>query len=428
LDAVISYLPAPTDLPPVKATKDKTGEELLLPASDEGPLAALAFKIATDPFVGKLAFFRVYSGVFKTGGYVLNPRSGNKERVGRIVRLHADKREEVKEVYSGDIAALVGPKETITGDTLCSEENPLILEKITFPEPVISIAIEPKTKADQEKMGIALNKLAEEDPTFKITSNEETAQTIISGMGELHLEILVDRMKREFKVEANTGNPQVAFKETITTKIEVENKYIRQSGGRGQYGHVWLRLEPLERGSGIVFEDELVGGVIPKEYVQAIQKGVKETAQSGVVAGFPVVDVKATVYDGSYHEVDSSEIAFKIASSKAFSDGVRRANPILLEPVMKVEVTIPEEFMGAVVGDLNAKRARIERMEDINNRKVVDALVPLAEMFGYSTSLRSMTQGQATFTMEFSSYEQVPKSVQEKIIEGAGKVRVGQRN
>src|SRR3989338_5004965 len=297
LDAVISYLPAPTDLPPVKATKDKTGEELLLPASDEGPLAALAFKIATAPFVGKLAFFRVYSGVFKTGGYVLNPRSGNKERVGRIVRLHADKREEVKEVYSGDIAALVGPKETITGDTLCSEENPLILEKITFPEPVISIAIEPKTKADQEKMGIALNKLAEEDPTFKITSNEETAQTIISGMGELHLEILVDRMKREFKVEANTGNPQVAFKETITTKIEVENKYIRQSGGRGQYGHVWLRLEPLERGSGIVFEDELVGGVIPKEYVQAIQKGVKETAQSGVVAGFPVVDVKATVYD-----------------------------------------------------------------------------------------------------------------------------------
>ena len=428
LDAVISYLPAPTDLPPVKAAKDKTGEELLLPASDEGPLAALAFKIATDPFVGKLAFFRVYSGVFKTGGYVLNPRSGNKERVGRIVRLHADKREEVKEVYSGDIAALVGPKETITGDTLCSEENPLILEKITFPEPVISIAIEPKTKADQEKMGIALNKLAEEDPTFKITSNEETAQTIISGMGELHLEILVDRMKREFKVEANTGNPQVAFKETITTKIEVENKYIRQSGGRGQYGHVWLRLEPLERGSGIVFEDELVGGVIPKEYVPAIQKGVKETAQSGVVAGFPVVDVKATVYDGSYHEVDSSEIAFKIASSKAFSDGVRRANPILLEPVMKVEVTIPEEFMGAVVGDLNAKRARIERMEDINNRKVVDALVPLAEMFGYSTSLRSMTQGQATFTMEFSSYEQVPKSVQEKIIEGAGKVRVGQRN
>ena len=427
LDAVTAYLPAPTDLPPVKAIKYRTEEEILLPATDEGPLAALAFKITTDPFVGKLAFFRVYSGVFRTGSYVLNTRSGNKERVGRIVRLHADKREDVKEVYSGEIAALVGPKETITGDTLCSEENPLILEKIIFPEPVISIAIEPKTKADQEKMGIALNKLAEEDPTFKITSNEETAQTIISGMGELHLEILVDRMRREFKVGANTGTPQVAYKETITVKIEVENKYIRQSGGRGQYGHVWLRLEPNERGAGNEFEDEIVGGAIPKEYIPAVEKGVKETAQSGVLAGFPVVDVKAALYDGSFHEVDSSEIAFKIAASKAFSDGVRRGNPILLEPVMHVEVTMPEEFMGNVVGDLNSKRARIESMEDKSGRKVVDAKVPLAEMFGYATSLRSMTQGQATFTMEFSSYEQVPKVVQEKIIEGAGKVRVGQR-
>ncbi|PIR96914.1 MAG: elongation factor G [Candidatus Doudnabacteria bacterium CG10_big_fil_rev_8_21_14_0_10_41_10] len=428
LDAVTTYLPAPTDLPPVKANNAEDGSEMLLKPTDEGPLAAIAFKIATDPFVGKLAFFRVYSGVFKTGSYVLNTRNNKKERVGRIVRLHADKREEVKEVYAGEIAALVGPKDTITGDTLCDEDAPLILEKIIFPEPVISIAIEPKTKADQEKMGIALNKLAEEDPTFKIRGDEETGQTIISGMGELHLEILVDRMKREFKVEATTGAPQVAYKETLTQKIEVENKYIRQSGGRGQYGHVYLRLEPQDdKEKGNEFINEVVGGTIPKEYIPAVQKGVLETAQSGVLAGYPVVDVKVTLYDGSFHEVDSSEIAFKIAASKAFADGIRRGGPVLLEPIMKLEVIMPEEFMGTVTGDLNSKRARIESMEDQNGRKVVDAKVPLAEMFGYSTQVRSMTQGQAIFTMEFDHYEKVPKNVQEKIVEGVGKVRVGHK-
>ena len=425
LDAVLNYLPSPLDTPPVKGTHPKTGEELIYKPDDGEPFSALAFKIATDPFVGKLAFFRVYSGKLSTGSYVLNSRSGKKERVGRIVLLHADERVEVKEVYAGDIAALVGPKDTFTGDTLCTEEKPIVLEKIVFPEPVISIAIEPKSKADQEKMGIALQKLAEEDPTFRVSSNEETGQTLIAGMGELHLEIIVDRMKREFSVEANVGAPQVAYKETITKSLEIEGKYIRQSGGRGQYGHVWLRLEPQERGIGNEFINEIVGGTIPREYIPAIEKGVVETEDSGVLAGFPVVDIKTAVYDGSFHEVDSSEIAFKIAASKAFSDGVRRAGAILLEPIMKVEVVMPEEAMGTVVGDLNSKRAKINAMEDRGNRKVVDVFVPLGEMFGYSTSVRSMTQGQATFTMEFSHYEQVPAHVQAKIVEGVGKVRVG---
>ncbi|MBI4054231.1 MAG: elongation factor G, partial [Candidatus Doudnabacteria bacterium] len=427
LDAVVNFLPSPTDRGEVLGMKPKTGEELKYHPQDSEPFAALAFKIATDPFVGRLAFFRVYSGTLSTGTYVLNSRSGKKERVGRMVRMHADKREEVKEAFAGDIAALVGPKDTFTGDTLCTEAHPIVLEKIVFPEPVISVAIEPKSKADQEKMGIALSKLAEEDPTFRVSSNEETAQIIISGMGELHLEIIVDRMKREFSVAANVGAPQVAYKETVTRKVEIEGKYIRQSGGRGQYGHVWLRMEPKERGTGNEFLNEIVGGIIPREYIPAVEKGVKETAQSGVIAGFPVVDVKTALFDGSFHEVDSSEIAFKIAASKAFSEAVRSGGPILLEPIMKVQVLMPEESMGTVVGDLNARRAKITSMEDRAARKVVDAQVPLGEMFGYATQVRSMTQGQAIFTMEFDHYEPVPAQVQQKILEGVGKVRVGHK-
>lgn len=423
LDAVVNFLPSPVEAGEVKGTDPKTGEEMTRKPDDKEPFSSLAFKIATDPFVGRLAFFRVYSGTLSAGTYVLNSRTGAKERVGRIVRMHADKREEVKEVFAGDIAALVGPKDTITGDTLCSEEKPIMLEQIVFPEPVISMAIEPKTKADQEKMGIALQKLSEEDPTFQVETNDETMQTVIAGMGELHLEILVDRMKREFKVEANTGAPQVAYKETVTKPVEVEGKYIRQSGGRGQYGHVWLKIEPNEKGKGNEFVNAIVGGVIPREYIPAVEKGVKETANSGVLAGYPVVDVKATLYDGSFHEVDSSEVAFKIAGSKAFSEGIRRGGPVLLEPIMKVVVIMPEDAMGTVVGDLNSKRAKIQGMEDQESRKVVTAHVPLAEMFGYSTKLRSMTQGQATFTMEFDHYAQVPKLVQEKIIEGSGKTK-----
>ena len=427
LDAVVNFLPSPGERGAARGLDPKTGEEKHFQPADAEPFSALAFKIATDPFVGKLAFFRVYSGTLSTGTYVLNSRSGRKERVGRIVRMYADDREEIKEVFAGDIAALVGPKDTFTGDTLCGEDQPIVLEKIVFPEPVISIAIEPKSKADQEKMGIALQKLAEEDPTFRVSTNEETQQTIIAGMGELHLEIIVDRMKREFSVEANVGAPQVAYKETITQPLEIEGKYIRQSGGRGQYGHVWLKMEPQERGKGNEFEDGIVGGIIPREYIPAVQKGVVETATSGVLAGYPVVDVKTTLYDGSFHEVDSSELAFKIAASKAFSEGVRRGAPILLEPVMKVEVVMPEEAMGTVVGDLNSKRAKILSMDESGNRKVVDAMVPLAEMFGYSTSVRSMTQGQATFTMEFDHYEPVPAYIQAKIVEGVGKVRVGHK-
>ncbi len=429
LDAVANFLPSPLDKGPVKGTNPRTGEELSRNPDDAEPFTALAFKIATDPFVGRLAFFRVYSGTLQAGSYVLNARSGNKERVGRIVRMRADQRDEVKEVFAGDICALVGPKDTITADTLCAENAPIELEKIKFAEPVISMAIEPKTKADQEKMGIAMQKLAEEDPTFKVTSDPETQETIIAGMGELHLEILVDRMKREFKVEANVGKPQVAYKETFKKIAEAEHKFIRQSGGRGQYGHVYLRIEPLEQGAGYEFKDEIVGGVIPKEYIKPIDKGIQESAANGVIAGYPLVDFRAAVYDGSYHEVDSSEMAFKIAASKALQDAVKKADPILLEPVMKVVVTTPEANMGDVIGDLNSKRAKIQDMEDITNRKIVTAHVPLAEMFGYATQLRSMTQGQASSIMEFDHYAEVPKNVANTIIESrAGmNVRKGQQ-
>jgi elongation factor G len=429
LDGVANFLPSPTDKGPVKGHNPKTGEELERKPSDDEPFTALAFKIATDPFVGRLAFFRVYSGTLTTGSYVLNARTGNKERVGRVVRMRADQRDEVKEVFAGDICALVGPKDTITADTLCAENAPIELEKIKFAEPVISMAIEPKTKADQEKMGIAMQKLAEEDPTFKVSSDTETQETIIAGMGELHLEILVDRMKREFKVEANTGKPQVAYKETFKQTAQAEHKFIRQSGGRGQYGHVYLRVEPLERGKGYEFKDEIVGGVIPKEYIKPIDKGIQESAANGVIAGYPLVDFSAAVYDGSYHEVDSSEMAFKIAASKALQDAVKKADPILLEPVMKVVVTTPEANMGDVIGDLNSKRAKVQDMEDITGRKVVTAYVPLAEMFGYATQLRSMTQGQASSIMEFDHYEEVPKNVAAGIIESrAGmNVRKGQQ-
>lgn len=415
IDAVVDYLPSPLDVPSVKGTDPKSGEEVERLASDAEPFSALAFKIATDPFVGKLAFFRVYSGVIEAGSYVYNATTGTKERLGRIVRLHANSREDVNKVYAGEIAAAVGLKGTTTGDTLSDINKPIVLESITFPDPVISIAIEPKTKADQEKMGIALQKLAEEDPTFVIKSDEETGQTVISGMGELHLEIIVDRMKREFKVEANVGKPQVAFKETIKDKVQVEGKYIKQSGGRGQYGHVWLELEPLEAGSGFEFVDKVVGGTVPREYIGPTEQGIIEAMANGVIAGYPVVDVRATLYDGSFHDVDSSEMAFKIAGSMALQAGVRKAKPIILEPVMKVEVVTPEDFMGDVMGDINSKRGRIQKMEDRSQAKVVDAMVPLSEMFGYATQLRSMTQGRASYTMEFDHYEEVPSNIAEEI-------------
>ncbi|HTL39229.1 MAG TPA: elongation factor G, partial [Methylomirabilota bacterium] len=427
LDAVVNYLPSPLDKPGVKAVISKTKEEILIKPNDSDKFVALAFKIATDPFVGKLAFFRVYTGVLQTGSYILNARSGNKERVGRLVRLHADSREEVKEVYSGDIAALVGPKDTFTGDTLCDADYPVLLERITFPEPVISVAIEPKTKQDQEKMGFALQKLAEEDPTFRVKTDEETNQTLIAGMGELHLDIIVDRMKREFKVEANVGRPQVAYKETIKGKSEAEGKYIRQTGGKGQYGHVYIRIEPQDDpAKGNEFINEVVGGSIPKEFIKPVEKGIEEAEDRGVIAGFPILNVKTTLYDGSYHEVDSSEIAFKIAGSMAFQDAVKKAQPILLEPIMKVEVLTPESSLGDVIGDLNAKRGNILEMTDRGNLKVVDAEVPLAEMFGYATQIRSMSQGQASYSMEFLNYMEVPRNVADKIIENTGKIRVGQ--
>lgn len=422
LDAVNYYLPSPLEVPPVKGFNPKNPDEAVIrKADDSEPLAALVFKVATDPFVGKLCFFRVYSGIAKAGTYALNSSTGGKERIGRIVRMHANHREEVDEVYAGDIAAIVGLKNTFTGHTLCDENHPVVLESITFPEPVISVAIEPKTKVDQEKMGIALQKLAEEDPTFKIRTDEETMQTLISGMGELHLDIIVDRMKREFKVEANIGKPQVAYKETIRSKAEAEGKYIRQSGGRGQYGHCWLRVEPLKPGEGFEFEDAIKGGVIPREYLPAIQKGIKEAMDKGVVAGYPMIDVKATCYDGSYHEVDSSEAAFKIAGSMAFQGAAKRAKPVLLEPVMSIEVITPEEFMGEVIGDLNSKRAKIQEMRDRGQMKVIDADVPLAEMFGYATTLRSMTQGRASYSMEFDHYSEVPKNIEQEIVEGKQK-------
>ncbi|MDD5567548.1 MAG: elongation factor G [Patescibacteria group bacterium] len=418
LDAVNDFLPSPLDVPPVKGLNPKTGAEEERPADDTAPFSALAFKIASDPYVGKLCFFRVYSGKLESGSYIYNATTGDQERIGRIVRMHANHREDVKEVYSGEIAAAVGLKRTATGHTLCDPEHPIVLESIVFPEPVISMAIEPKTKADQEKMGLALARLVEEDPTFRVRTNEETNQTIIGGMGELHLEIIVDRMKREFKVEANTGSPQVAYKETILSSAEGEGKYIRQSGGRGQYGHCWLRVEPLERGKGFEFVDDVKGGVIPKEYILPIQKGVHESLGNGVVAGYPMIDVRATVYDGSYHEVDSSEAAFKIAGSMALQTACKRAKPVILEPIMKVEVIVPEKYMGEVIGDLNSKRGQIQEMRDRGNMKIIDVQVPLAEMFGYATQLRSMTQGRGSYNMEFLKYSEVPRHIATQLQEG----------
>ncbi|HBO99970.1 MAG: Elongation factor G [Candidatus Uhrbacteria bacterium GW2011_GWF2_41_16] len=417
LDAVNAYLPSPLDVPPIEGFDPDDHKQVLIRKSDDSePFAALAFKIAADPFVGKLVFFRVYSGVLKSGSYILNTFTGEKERIGRILRLHANHREDVDEVFAGEIAAAVGLKGTFTGHTLCDPDHPIVLESITFPEPVISVAIEPKTKADQEKMGIALSKLAEEDPTFRVRTDEETLQTLISGMGELHLEIIVDRMKREYKVEATVGQPQVAYKETIKGKAEAEGKYIRQSGGRGQYGHCYLRVEKNEVGKGFEFLEEIKGGSIPKEYITPIEKGAKEASDRGVLAGYPLIDVKVTVFDGSYHEVDSSEAAFKIAGSMAFQEACKRAGLVLLEPVEKVEVVTPEDFMGTVIGDLNAKRGQILEMTDRAGVKVISAMVPLAEMFGYATSLRSMTQGRASYSMQFDHYEDVPRNVAEGII------------
>jgi len=417
LDAVIDYLPSPVETPAIEAWDvDDAEKKIAVKASDEEPFSALAFKIATDPYVGKLCFVRVYSGILKTGTYIINSSTGKKERVGRIVRMHANHREEVKEVYAGDIAAIVGLKDTTTGNTLTDENRKLILESITFPEPVIKIAVEPKTKADQEKMGIALSKLAEEDPTFRVETDEETNQTLISGMGELHLDVLVDRMKREFGVEANIGQPQVSYRETIKETAEAEGKYVKQSGGRGQYGHCWIRVESQEEGGGYEFIDEVKGGSIPSEYIPAIGKGIKEAMDQGVLAGYPMVDVKSTVYDGSYHDVDSSEAAFKMAGIMAFKEACKKAKAVLLEPVMKVEVTTPEEYMGNLVGDLNAKRGQIDEMSDRSNIKVILAKVPLAEMFGYATQLRSMSQGRANYTMEFLHYAEVPKNIAEELI------------
>jgi len=422
LDAVVDYLPSPLDVPSVFGT-DVRNEEIKIEvkADDNKPFVGLAFKIATDPFVGKLCFVRVYQGVLESGSYIINSSTGNKERIGRLVRMHSNHREEIKEIYAGDIAAIIGLKNTTTGNTLCAENAPMLLESINFPEPVIKIAVEPKTKADQEKMGVALSRLAEEDPTFRVETDEETNQVLISGMGELHLDIIVDRMKREFSVEANVGKPQVSYRETITKVAEAEHKYAKQSGGRGQYGHCSLRVEPLEQGKGFEFVDEIKGGIIPREYIPAIEKGVKEAIQGGVLVGYPMVDVRAAVFYGSYHEVDSSEIAFKMAAIFAFKEACQKAGPILLEPIMKVEVTTPEEYMGNIMGDLNSKRGQIEEMSDRVNIKVVKAKVPLAEMFGYSTSLRSMSQGRANYTMEFSHYAEVPKSILETLKEKSGR-------
>ena len=420
LDSVCYYLPSPLDLPPVKGINPNTGAEELRGPDVKAPFSALAFKIATDPFVGKLAFFRVYSGRLETGSYIYNATSEQKERVGRMVRLHANHREEIKEVNAGDIAALIGPKQTFTGDTLCDVDHPLILESIEFPDPVISIAIEPKTKADQEKMGIALQKLAEEDPTFQVKGNEETGQTIISGMGELHLDIIVDRMKREFKVEANVGTPQVAYKETILKEAEGEEKYVKQTGGHGQYGHVVLMVRPLERGKGYEFVDSIVGGRIPREFIPAVNKGIQEALTRGVVAGYPIVDVQVELLDGSYHDVDSSELAFKIAGSLAFQQASKRANPVLLEPIMNVEVVTPENFFGDVMGNLSSRRGQIHETGSRGMAKFIKANVPLAEMFGYATDLRSMTQGRASYSMEFGHYEKTPANITEKIKETRG--------
>ncbi|MCY0873131.1 MAG: elongation factor G [Acidithiobacillus caldus] len=416
LDAVLDYLPSPKDIPPVKGVDPNDGAQVERSADDDQPFSALAFKIMTDPFVGQLTFFRVYSGVLQAGSTVFNPGRGQRERIGRVLQMHANERREIKEVYAGDIAAAVGLKTAFTGDTLCDMNKPILLEQMEFPEPVIHVAVEPKTKADQEKMGIALGKLAQEDPSFRVRTDPESGQTIISGMGELHLEIIVDRMKREFNVEATVGAPQVAYRETIRKAVESEGKFVRQSGGRGQYGHVWLRLEPLEPGSGFVFENAVVGGVVPKEYIGPTQKGVEEALENGIIAGFPVVDVKATIFDGSYHEVDSSEAAFKIAGSMAFKAGAAKANPVLLEPIFGVEVVTPEEYMGDIIGDINSRRGVMQGMEDEAGAKVIKAEVPLAEMFGYATTLRSLSQGRATYTMQFEKYMEVPGHVAEAII------------
>jgi len=392
------------------------GNPIEVKSTDNGPFAALAFKIMTDPFVGQLTFIRVYRGIIEAGSYVYNSTKGKKERIGRLLKMHSNKREEIKELYAGEIGACVGLKSTLTGDTLCDEKEKVVLERMEFPDPVISVAVEPKTKADQEKMSIALQKLAEEDPSFRVHTDEESGQTIISGMGELHLEIIVDRMMREFKVEAEVGQPQVAYRETIKTAVEQEYKYAKQSGGRGQYGHVFLRIEPVEPGSGYEFVDEIKGGVVPREYIPAVDKGVQEAMQNGILAGYPVEDVKVTLYDGSYHEVDSSEMAFKLAGSMCFKEGAKKANPVILEPIMKVEVEVPEDYMGDVIGDLNRRRGQINSMEDRHGNKIVNAFVPLAEMFGYSTDLRSATQGRGTYAMEFDHYEEVPKNVADEII------------
>ena len=419
VDAIVDYMPSPVDIPAIKGVNPDTEEDDERVASDDAPFSALAFKIMTDPYVGKLAFMRVYSGKAEAGSYVLNTSKGKRERLGRILQMHANHRAEITEVYTGDIVAAVGLKDTATGDTLCDPDHPIILESMEFPDPVISVAVEPKTKAGQEKMSVALMKLAEEDPTFQTHTDEETGQTIISGMGELHLDIIIDRMLREFKVEANIGKPQVAYKEAITKKVDAEGKFARQSGGRGQYGHCLITLEPLEAGEGFVFENKVVGGAIPKEFIGPIENGIAEAMQNGVVAGYPVIDVKATVYDGSYHEVDSSEMAFKVAGSMAFKNGMRKAAPVIMEPMEKLEVLVPEEYMGDVMGDINSRRGRVEGMEArANGTQSIKGVVPLAEMFGYATSLRSKTQGRGIYTMQFSHYEAVPKSIAEEIADG----------
>jgi elongation factor G len=417
LDAVVEFMPSPVDVPAIQGHLDDADETVAERHSDDNePFAALAFKIATDPFVGTLTFFRVYSGVINSGDSVFNPVKGKKERIGRILQMHANSREEIKEVHAGDIAAAVGLKDVTTGETLCAVDNVITLERMEFPEPVISVAIEPRTQADQEKMGVALGKLAQEDPSFRVRTDEESGQTIISGMGELHLDIIVDRLKREFKVEANVGAPQVSYRETIRKSVEAEGKFVRQSGGRGQYGHVWLRIEPLEEGGGYEFVNEIVGGVVPKEYIPAVDKGIQEQMENGVLGGYPVVDVKVTAYDGSYHDVDSSEMAFKIAGSMGFREGAMQANPVLLEPIMKVEVVTPEEYMGDVMGDLNRRRGIVQGMDDSVSGKVIRAEVPLAEMFGYATDLRSATQGRATYSMEFAKYAEAPNNVADAVI------------
>ena len=419
-DAVIGYLPAPTDVPSIKGINPKTDEETERASTDEAPFSSLAFKVMTDPFVGRLTFFRVYSGVLSSGSYVLNASKGKRERVGRILQMHANSREEIQEVFSGDIAAAVGLKDTTTGDTLCDEKNPVILESIVFPDPVIEVAVEPKSKADQDKMGVALQKLAEEDPSFRVTSNPETGETVIAGMGELHLDVLVDRMRREFKVEANVGAPQVSYRETFRAATKAEGKFVRQSGGKGQFGHVWIEFTPNEEGKGFEFENAIVGGVVPREFIPAVEKGLADSMENGVLAGYPLVDVKAKLYDGSYHDVDSSETAFRVAASLALRAAAKKANPSILEPMMKVTITAPEDNLGDIMGHVTARRGRVEGMEAHGNAQIVNAIIPLSEMFGYATTLRSSTQGRGTFMMVFDHYEDVPKSIQEEIIKKNG--------